>query len=34
VRRFLLDLWKDDADDGLRERCLSLALAALEELAP
>jgi len=34
ARRFLLDLWKDDPDDGLRERCLSLALHSLEELAP
>ena len=34
ARRFLLDLWKDDADDGLRERCLALTLRALEEIAP
>ena len=34
ARRFLLDLWKDEADDGLRERCLALAVRALGELAP
>jgi mannitol-1-phosphate 5-dehydrogenase len=32
--RFLLDLWKDEADDGLRGRCLELAVRALGELAP
>jgi mannitol-1-phosphate 5-dehydrogenase len=34
ARRFLLELWKDEADDGLRERCLELAVRALEELSP
>ncbi|MCX7030790.1 MAG: hypothetical protein NTU62_11820, partial [Spirochaetes bacterium] len=34
ARRYLLDLWKDEADDGPRERCLELAVNALEELSP
>jgi mannitol-1-phosphate 5-dehydrogenase len=34
ARRFLLALWKNEADDGLRERCLALAVSALGELAP
>ena len=34
ARRFLLELWKNEADDGLRERCLALAVSALGELAP
>jgi len=32
--RFLRDLWKDEPDDGLRERCLKLAVRALGELEP
>ena len=32
ARRFLLDLWKDDPDDGHREHCLVLVARALEEL--
>ena len=32
ARRFLLDLWKDDPDDGHREQCLGLVARALEEL--
>jgi mannitol-1-phosphate 5-dehydrogenase len=34
VRRFLLGLWQDEPDDGLRERCLTLTVRALEELSP
>ena len=33
VRRFLLDLWKDDPDDGTRERCLAMVARGLEELS-
>jgi mannitol-1-phosphate/altronate dehydrogenase len=32
--RFLLALWNDEADDGLRGRCLELVIRALGELAP
>ena len=32
--QFLRDLWKDEPDDGLRERCLELAVRALGELKP
>jgi mannitol-1-phosphate 5-dehydrogenase len=31
---FLLGLWKDDPDDGLRAACLELTVRALEDLAP
>jgi len=33
AKRFLRGLWKDDADDGSRARCLDLVVQALEELA-
>jgi hypothetical protein len=33
ARRYLLGLWKDDADDGSRARCLDLVVQALEELS-
>jgi mannitol-1-phosphate 5-dehydrogenase len=32
ARQLLLALWKDDADDGLRDRCLGLVARGLEEL--
>jgi mannitol-1-phosphate 5-dehydrogenase len=32
TRRLLLDLWKDDPDDGSREQCLGLVARALEEM--
>jgi mannitol-1-phosphate 5-dehydrogenase len=34
ARRYLLDLWKDEADDGLRGQCLELVVRALGELSP
>jgi mannitol-1-phosphate/altronate dehydrogenase len=34
ARRFLLELWNDEADDVLRGRCLELAVRALGELSP
>jgi mannitol-1-phosphate 5-dehydrogenase len=33
VRRFLLDLWNDEPDDGTRERCLALVARGLEDLS-
>ncbi len=32
VRRSLLDLWKDEPDDGTRARCLALVARGLEDL--
>jgi mannitol-1-phosphate 5-dehydrogenase len=33
VRRYLLELWKDEPDDGTRERCLALVARGLEDLS-
>jgi mannitol-1-phosphate 5-dehydrogenase len=33
VRGFLLELWKDEPDDGTRERCLAMAVRGLEDLS-
>ena len=33
VRRFLLDLWNEEPDDGTRGQCLALVTRALEELS-